>query len=519
MGYGQPHNTVKDVATPLYARAMVIKDQSGNHILLVHLEQAFVSMAIKEEILARLQKMFPELALSHKDLLMTAQHTHSAPGGYSHYPFYNFTIPGFQTKVFETICSGIMNSLTQAFKDLTPGRLHWGSHEVAAEKEVAFNRSLSAYLSNEDAPALQKEDSHLAINREMEGLFFTTSSGDVKAFINWFGVHGTSISSFNHRIHHDNKGIAAALYEKHHPGITAFFLQSAAGDVSPNFIWDPLLKRSRGKFQDQYESASFNGEIQFRESEKISKDKELRGSLRSLHRFFDMKKAVAPAAHGVSFFRGTREGPGVGAAFGTVLKLVARTVKKNHLIKNPAAHEKFYAAHYPKDVLLDHRSGSFLGLPLSLWKKLPPIPDATVEDFRKSARSESINTLPWVPEILPFQIITLGPLLIAAVPGEITTMAAKRLKDFILKRVESTSVEQVIITSYANAYMGYVTTPEEYFQQCYEGGHTIYGHGTLRGIFEGFEGLLEKLQHPDTKIDDLPTFQFPNDELARRSFS
>ncbi len=51
LGYGQPHNTVKEVATPLFARAMCLLDANKSLFILVHLEQAFVTIAIKEEVL------------------------------------------------------------------------------------------------------------------------------------------------------------------------------------------------------------------------------------------------------------------------------------------------------------------------------------------------------------------------------------------------------------------------------------------------------------------------------------
>ncbi len=33
----------------------------------------------------------------------------------------------------------------------------------------------------------------------------------------------------------------------------------------------------------------------------------------------------------------------------------------------------------------------------------------------------------------------------------------------------------MLICTYSNDYMGYVTTHEEYQEQAYEGGHTIFG--------------------------------------------
>ncbi len=517
MGYGQPHNYVTEVAKPLTARALFLRD--GKKIfILVHLEQAFVSMAIKEETLLRLQRLHPEWILDDASLAITAQHTHSAPGGYSHYPFYNFTIPEFQNKVFEKVVSSITQAVEEASKNLQEATVSWGETDVHESKEVAFNRSIHAHALNPEAIHFKKEHRHLAVDRKMEGIFLKNLEGKTLAFINFFGVHCTSISSFNTRIHHDNKGIAAALFEKHHPGVTAFFLQGAAGDVSPNFIWDKTLKRTRGKFKDQYESAEYNGEIQFRESEKIIPHHEVTGALHSHHVFLDMAKTVAPAAHGISFFKGTAEGPGVPAALGFFLAQVSKLVKKVHLIKEPAAHHDFYKAHGNKDILLDHRLGSFLGIPLKAWKQLPPLPDPTVESFRRTAKNNALETLPWVPSILPFQLLKLGSIAIAFVPGEITVMAGRRVKQHLLQKLADQGISKVFLTSYANAYMGYIVTPEEYDIQAYEGGHTVYGRQTLDGIINGFDQIIYQMkgQSMNGHIANGP-FHFSTQELARRS--
>lgn len=517
MGYGQPHNYVTEIATPLLARALFLKADKSQFIL-VHLEQAFVTLAIKEEVLIRLKLSNPEWNINDANLAITAQHTHSAPGGYSHYPFYNFTIPNFQLKVFETVVNAIIDAIKEASISLQDTFLSWGETEIHESKEVAFNRSISAHALNPEAIHFNEDQKHLAVDRKMEGLFFKTLEGKTVAFINFFGVHCTSVSSFNTKIHHDNKGIAAALYEKHHPETTAFFLQGSAGDVSPNFIWDQSLKRNRGKFKDQYESAEYNGEIQFREAEKITPHQEISGYLESHQIFMDMAKEVASPAHGVAFFKGTAEGPGVPAVLGFFLSQVSKLVKQVHLIKDPSFHQKFYAAHGSKDVLLDHRIGSFVGLPLSSWKYLPPIPDPAVDSFRITAKNNALETLPWVPSILPFQILTLGNIAIAFVPGEITVMAGRRLKHHLLNELKDLGVSKVFLTSYANAYMGYIVTPEEYDIQAYEGGHTVYGRHTLDGIIKGFNQIILKMKgkKTDAHISDGP-FHFPAEELARRS--
>lgn len=517
MGYGQFHNTVKEIATPLWSRVLFLRSNAQNFIL-VHLEQAFVTMAIKEEVLKRLGYSHPEWNIGDENLAITAQHTHSAPGGYSHYPFYNFTIPDFQLKIFDKIVTSIIAAIEEASKQSHEVTMSWGHVDIPESREVAFNRSITAHALNPEAQHFTEVEKHLAVDRRMEGMMFKNAEGHTLAFLNWFGVHCTSVSSYNQKIHHDNKGVAAALFENHHPGTMAFFLQASAGDVSPNFIWDTTTKLMRGKYKDQYENAFYNGEIQFREAEKIEALNQIKGPAEFHHVFLDMALEVAPPAHGVAFFGGTLEGPGVPKPLAAVLRNVSRVIRKHHLFNNPDFYNKFYEAHGAKDVLLDHRTGSFLGIPLKTWKSLPPIPEPSVEAFRKTAKKGALETLPWIPTILPFQALRLGDVLILFVPGEISVMAGRRLKSHVHHQMKDTGITKVFLTSYANAYMGYIVTPEEYDKQCYEGGHTVYGRHTLNGIIAGFDQLIHLFKGEQVR-SDLPQapFHFPAAELQRRS--
>jgi hypothetical protein len=76
----------------------------------------------------------------------------------------------------------------------------------------------------------------------------------------------------------------------------------------------------------------------------------------------------------------------------------------------------------------------------------------------------------------------------------------------------------VILTGYANAYAGYVTTPEEYDAQAYEGASTHFGRWTLPAYMATFRELaLELLKPPaDRRTDWGPAPRIPSaDELAR----
>ncbi|MGZ3692457.1 MAG: neutral/alkaline non-lysosomal ceramidase N-terminal domain-containing protein, partial [Pseudobdellovibrio sp.] len=164
-----------------------------------------------------------------------------------------------------------------------------------------------------------------------------------------------------------------------------------------------------------------------------------------------------------------------------------------------------------KHILLDHRTGLFVGLPLKVWKLIPsPAPEAAY--FSECAKKNALETLPWVPSVIPLQIIKLGNISFVAVPGEITTIAARRLKAALAEKLSGT---EIIVSSYANGFMGYITTPEEYDMQCYEGGHTIYGRNTLPVLIEAYLDLLDPKS--DLNCRKLKSFQFPEAELKLRT--
>ncbi|MEJ2617056.1 MAG: neutral/alkaline non-lysosomal ceramidase C-terminal domain-containing protein, partial [Ignavibacteriaceae bacterium] len=110
---------------------------------------------------------------------------------------------------------------------------------------------------------------------------------------------------------------------------------------------------------------------------------------------------------------------------------------------------------------------------------------------------------PLSPEVLPLQIIRIGDLVLTAVPGEITTMAGRRLKESISKILKETGIEYVIPATYANAYSGYITTKEEYDMQHYEGASTHFGPYTLKAYEQEFSKLAKAMKE-ETPVDPGP---------------
>src|SRR5688572_22304609 len=88
MGYGMYFNKVLEKGTGLNARAFVFRNvNSGKKVVFVNAEIAFITISIKRGVLKNLTRHHPELGYQYENVFLSAQHTHSGPGGYSHYGF------------------------------------------------------------------------------------------------------------------------------------------------------------------------------------------------------------------------------------------------------------------------------------------------------------------------------------------------------------------------------------------------------------------------------------------------
>src|SRR5262249_37936134 len=81
---------------------------------------------------------------------------------------------------------------------------------------------------------------------------------------------------------------------------------------------------------------------------------------------------------------------------------------------------------------------------------------------------------PFVQERVPVQLLRIGRLYLIGIPGEVTITAGLRMRREVAA-VVGADLADVLVAGYSNAYIHYVTTPEEYDEQRYEGGSTLFG--------------------------------------------
>jgi len=516
MGWGRMDNRIVGVAEPLFARTMAMEVGEARFYF-VCIELMAVSHAIRDEVLARLDRDHAELGIGSRDVMMTATHTHSGPSGYSHYFFINLNGPGFSPTVFEAAVKGTVDSIVAAHHRLRECELELARGEMPLKEAVAFNRSWFAYNENEDVEPVNEQTRDEAVDRDMTVLL-ARSEGRAYGCISWFPVHCTSVHAENDRLHSDNKGLASADLEREMgDDFVAIFAQEASGDVSPNFRYDAARRKVIGKYDDDYKSAQFNADAQRRLTTNLIRDAEAPtwdaietnaadidfSAIEVSSKFSRIQGATTTTGTlGISMAEGTDEGPG------PILRLrrINRWLTRRNLKKGVVD---------PKIPMIDVGSGldaSFLGRFSVRDFRIPRL-DPTFAYIKKHVREGRLDEAPWIAQVLRLQVTRVGPLLLVGIPFEASTVAGRRIRELMHRHFD---VEHVLVVSYTNGYAGYCTTFEEYRVQHYEAGYTLFGPHQLGGLLTMLDEMARNFPAPiDT---DATPWQFDASDIERRRF-
>jgi neutral ceramidase len=546
-GYGMWHHRAHGRQTPLFARAFCIGD-GARRLMFCCADLGSISHAVRagvcDVLRDRLGAEFDEDAL-----VLTCTHTHSGPGGCSHEALYNVVTPGFVTPDFRAVVGAISEAILAAWRGAAPAELRLYRAAFDAQVPVAWNRSLRAYNRNPEVVQRGETERHLAMSRTMHVVGFHRD-GRVQALLSLFGVHATCIGNSLPKFDGDNKGYAAAHAEQmlRDAGASdpvAIFAQATAGDISPHYHgpgdWE---RRKQIRGAAEYAYAERNGRAQSERALSMLAEQAgepIAGPVDAIFSYADFTAITAEPrfanghtdastsepCHGVAFFAGTPvDGRGMPPVLAAVARTVAGFLKRRRLARlaqMPSAdqdyYRRLYAAQGPKAIMLEAGRKRVLGRTLDAIA-MPDFADPTTAELKRQARIGAIEQSPLVPTVLPLQIVRLGELAIVCCPGEFTTTAGARLVQSLSEILQPAAIREVLICTYANDYMGYVTTNEEYQEQSYEGGHTIFGQWTLAAFQTRLTMLAREMLKPAGERRHDRTTQpprIPPEELAKRS--
>ncbi|MBK1786983.1 neutral/alkaline ceramidase [Prauserella cavernicola] len=471
MGYGRIDQQAEGLHNRLRSRAFVVADPvTDQRVVLVVVDSPMIFGSVHQEVLRRLAQRYGD-RYTEQNVLISGTHTHAGPGGYSHHLLYNLTTFGFHGKTFDAITDGIVESVERAHADLAPSSLTLTHDELT---DASVNRSRDAFDRN---PARDREFFPDAIDPQTSLLRVERDGRPVGA-VNWFATHNTSMSGDNRLISADNKGYAAYHWERevehvdYHaeqsPDFVSAFAQTNAGDMSPNLDLRPPTTP---------EDFAATKEIGLRQFEAAvgqlgENGAALDGGVDSRLVHVDLSSVdVRPEFTGDGRHHRTCA-PAVGAA------MAAGSTEDG------PAFPLFAEGENP---LWDKVSDSVL------YNASPELKQCQAPKGIVVPIGAMNAAYPWVAETVPVQLVRIGRLHLIGVPGEVTIAAGLRLRRTVAD-VVGADLRDVLVAGYSNAYFHYVTTPEEYDAQHYEGGSTLFGRWQLPALQQTVSGLATALR-------------------------
>ncbi|MFW0110984.1 neutral/alkaline non-lysosomal ceramidase N-terminal domain-containing protein [Rothia sp. P5766] len=485
IGYGTATQKGSGLHTRQYARAFVVIDPvDGQRNLIVVLDALSGWGSLREALVDQIRAEFgPEF--SEANIMITASHTHATPGGVSKDALYNITTLGFHKATFDAQVTGSMRAIRQALADLAPGNVTVSQSELTG---VGVNRS--AVAQRQDPPELLRM---LTDGVDPSSTTFRFEhNGVTRAVLNWYAVHATSLTNQNTLVSSDNKGYAEYLLEtvdhgvdlnqeSDQPDFVAAFANSSAGDVSPN-TW---LKPGMGPTDDQFENLKIQGS---RQADAVRQ--QLANPGVPLGRGLDSRITYTD----FSSVNVSQQFTGTGYAGRTCNASLGAPFAAGSVEDGPGADG------FNEGVNANKVWSGFN------WLAYSASSDLTACQYPKA---NLLAVHQQIQQKLPVQVMRFGDYYLLGMPGELTSAVGAQYRQDMAE-LFGVDVSHIIVQGYTNAYSHYVTTPQEYVTQQYEGGATVFGineMGAFRQVLQTVGSSLKEGR--ELNIGDKPLMRKP----------
>ena len=486
------NQTMNGLQQRLYAHAFIIGEPgSNNRVVFVSVDLGAMFQSIKLAVSKRLAAKFGGI-YTDENIMLSATHTHVGNSGHSHDRLYQIAGNdgagyGYDEHNFAAVVDGIVAAIERAHRSIAPGKIALQTGKLTG---ATRNRSVPAYQNNKDASAFDSD-----VNETMTQLKLMAPDGTPRGLINWFSIHPTSFSLHTTHISGDNKGYAQYFFEQRmgtkptdDDAFVVAFAQSDAGDVvssqgnsasAPGFRGDP----------DDFVNAEIDGKRQLDKAVELftTAGTPISGAVDVRYRWVnfgdytvrkefavDGKEAkLCTPARGWSFAAGGENGP-----------------SNIPGIEEGMTRGSFDVADKSPD-LGDAIAGSLVRIAFKAIGGLSG-PDDPAQGAKPVLLPD--GKWGWAPTQMPVQIIRIGQLVIIGVPGEATTMSGRRIRKVVLDNLQGTRVTSAVIAGLTNQYTGYITTPEEYDKQHYEGASTEFGPNELGAFLQEYDALSRAMK-------------------------
>lgn len=224
-GYGSRTKPSEGAIHDLWAKALVLEDESGRKAVLVTLDLCGIGRELSLKIRGRLKS---ELGIERDHVVLSCSHTHSGPvvgdNLIGMYPM-NDAQRQVVVEYAQFLSDSIVEVTTQAVKNLRPAKLAWGTGRA----DFAVNRR------NNKEPEVPELRNRLAlqgpVDHDVPVLRVQAADNKTLAVVFGYACHCT-VLSFN-KFCGDYAGFAQLAVEKNNPGAQAMFVAGCGADQNP----------------------------------------------------------------------------------------------------------------------------------------------------------------------------------------------------------------------------------------------------------------------------------------------
>lgn len=461
-GYAMWANYGNGFRTRLYARALYLKPPSGRAVAIVQCDFLTGSSLLNQRVAELIAR---ETDVGLDGLLIAGTHTHSGPGNYFETNFYNdnaSNAAGFDPDYFNYLSGQIAKSVIRAFKEKRPAKIATAKTQIW---NMTRNRSIESHLANNNISSKTPPDIYEAVNPTLylirvDGL---DSDGQYRplAALSSFSIHGTAVPAENELYNGD---IFAYIEREVESGIKTKYQTS----------WEPIHAAFNNTHADNSPNYSTQGFIEARRI-GTSIGQQTMELFRSLDGNLKDKVTINFAAREIDVFS-------------------KPCIDETCLCERPVVGSALAA-------------GADDGYS-PVIRKLPWLRQGSARwFFTKSCQGHKrvlLGPLQYIylnkndfPHKMFLQTIQIDDVLLIPVPFETTLESGVRIAKQCKDKLASENKNDVLsfaVISVANGYYGYVTTPEEYSIQRYEGGHTLYGPQTQPFLAKQISGLALEMK-------------------------
>ena len=492
-GHGPESRVATGVRLRLRCEVFVIAS-AGEVVALVPCDLQSSSEALQRAVAERLK--LAGVPIGPDRLFVMATHSHMAPAHYFDARRYSGTfssmLPGFDERVLSFLADRIAEQVSAAFLDLQPACVGWAQEEIPGAS-LQLNRAYAPFLANvppasgapnplaaarradavqeggavrsgrPDAPphaalpvprgaqaAVDDRLSVIRIDRRRPGTSACADSVPIGAFA-VFGMHPTGLPNTNSLYHGDIFGYAVRVAE----GELTKALGPLPGAPPRDAAWDRESAAPGDRRVIVGLANGTDGDVSPQLYEQSDPE------ARRLGRVLGAQ---------IARLASSRDGL---AASGTVDRLYRE-------LRFPGARYDDDASHRlcPSGALGAVSAGGARDGPTRL-RIVPEMNAGYIPDQQDACHEAKLALQAGAPgpfdypEVGAIALVRIGDGVLAAAPGELTTMTGFRIRAALAASLPATT--PVAIVGLTNHYLQYFATPEEYRFQFYEGASTLYG--------------------------------------------